>query len=118
MGDKNMADKRHFQRFNIIHEARYTKSQGLVTISALSKTKNISLNGLCSKLSSVISVKDTILVEIKLADKIKVAVLAKVVWVKASPGECRNVCGLKFLWISSQEILDKYIETIGKQAAA
>ena len=113
-----MNDKRRFERFDAVLDTRYTKSQGIVTLSALSKTKNISLNGLCSKLSRAVRAKDTILVEVKLIGKVKIAVLARVVWAKTASDKCSNICGLNFLWVSSQEMLDKYIEKIGKQAAA
>jgi hypothetical protein len=113
-----VTEKRRFERISTALETRYTKSQGIVTISALSNTKNISLNGLCSKLSRTVRAKDTILVEVKLIGKVKIAVLAKIVWAKATPDKCSNLCGLKFLWVSSQEMLDKHIEKIGKQAAA
>ena len=113
-----MTEKRRFQRCDAALDARYTKSKGLVTISALSKTKNISLNGLCSKLSRVISVKDIILVEIKLIGKMRIAVLAKVVWLKPDNTNEHNICGLKFLWISSREVLDESIEKIKGEIAA
>jgi c-di-GMP-binding flagellar brake protein YcgR len=105
-------EKRRFQRFNAALETRYTKSQGHATISSLSDTKDISRNGLRTKLSKVVNIKDTILMEIRFADKQRIATLARVVWLRPDPSNCNNICGLRFLWISSREILDESIDTI------
>ena len=105
-----MIEKRRFERVDAAFETRYTKSQGHATISSLSTTRDISLNGLCSKLSRVVNVKDTILMEIKLADRQRIATLARVVWLKPDPNNCNNMCGLKFLWTSSREILNESIK--------
>jgi c-di-GMP-binding flagellar brake protein YcgR len=107
-----VTEKRRFDRVNTTLETQYTKSQGHATISSLSNTKDISRNGLCTRLSRVVNVKDTILMEIRFADKIRIATLAKVVWLRSDPSNCNHICGLRFLWISSREILDESIETI------
>ena len=107
-----MTEKRRFQRCDAVLDARYTKSKGLVTLSALSKTKNISLSGLCLKLSRAVSAKDTILIEIKLIGKMRIAVLARIAWMKTAPDKCSNICGLKFLWISSREILNERLSSL------
>ncbi len=104
-----MAEKRHFKRVSTALETRYTKSQGPATVSSLSNTKDISRNGLCAKLSKVVNKKDTILMEIRFADKERIAVLAKVIWLKPNPGNHSNICGLKFLWISSRTMLRKAV---------
>jgi c-di-GMP-binding flagellar brake protein YcgR len=116
--DKAVTEKRRFERVNTALETRYTKSQCHATISSLSQTKDISRNGLCAKLSKVVHVKDTILMEIRFADKQRIATLAKVVWLRPDPSNCNNICGLKFLWISSREILDQSIETIKERQRA
>jgi c-di-GMP-binding flagellar brake protein YcgR len=113
-----LTEKRRFERVSTALETRYTKSQGHATISSLSDTKDISRNGLRVKLSKVVYVKDTILMEIRFADKIRIATLAKVVWLRPDSSNCNNICGLRFIWISSREILDESIETIkGRQIA-
>ena len=113
-----MTEKRRFERFNTALETRYTKSQGHTTISSLTNTKDISRNGLCSTLSRVVNVKDTILMEISLADKVRIAALAKVLWLRPDPDNRSNICGLRFLWISSRGKLNESIENIkGIQAA-
>jgi c-di-GMP-binding flagellar brake protein YcgR len=109
---KALIEKRRFERVNAGLETRYTKSQGHATISSLSQTKDISRNGLCAKLSKVVNVKDTILMEVRLAGKQSIATLAKVVWLRPDPTNYNNICGLRFIWISSREILDENIETI------
>jgi len=113
-----VVEKRRFERFHTVFETRYTKSQGHATISSLTDTKDISRNGLCSKLSKVVNVKDTILMEIRFVDKVRIATLAKVVWLKADPSNCSNICGLKFLWVSSREILNESIDNIKERLIA
>ena len=113
-----MVEKRRFERFDTALETRYTKSQGHATISSLTDTKDISRNGLCSKLSRVVNVRDTILLEIRFTDKVRVATLAKVAWLKPDPNNCNNICGLKFLWVSSRETLNESIESIKGEVAA
>jgi c-di-GMP-binding flagellar brake protein YcgR len=110
-----VTEKRRFERLSTALETRYTKSLGHATISSLSNTRDISRNGLCTKLSKVVNKKDTILIEIKLADKQRIATLARVVWLRSDSTNCNNICGLKFLWISSREILDESINTIKKR---
>ena|GEM_PF-2141656 len=112
-----MIEKRRFERFHTVFETRYTKSQGHATISSLTDTKDISSAGLCSKLSKGVNVKDTILMEIRFADKVRIATLAKVVWLKADPSNRNNICGLKFLWISSKSLLNDHILTDRLSAA-
>jgi c-di-GMP-binding flagellar brake protein YcgR len=113
-----LIEKRRFERINTSLETRYTKSQGYATISSLSQTKDISRNGLCAKLSKVVNVKDTILMEIRLADKIRIATLARVVWLRPDPNKCNNICGLRFIWISSREILNESIGIIKERQVA
>jgi len=115
---KDVTEKRRFERFNVTLDTRYTKSQGHTTISSLTNTKDISRNGLCSTLSRVVQLKDTILIEISLADKVRIAALAKVLWLRPDPDSRSNICGLRFLWISSRAVLNESIENIkGIQAA-
>jgi c-di-GMP-binding flagellar brake protein YcgR len=111
-------EKRRFKRVDTALETRYTKSQGHATISSLSDTKDISRNGLCAKLSKVVNKKDTILMELRFADKIRIATLAKVVWLRPDPSNCNNICGLRFIWVSSREILEKSIEMIKERQVA
>jgi c-di-GMP-binding flagellar brake protein YcgR len=116
--DKTVTEKRRFERMNTPLETRYTKSQGHATISSLSQTKDISRNGLCSKLSKVVNVKDTILMEIRFADKQRIAALARVVWLRPDPRNCNNICGLRFVWISSREILDERLSSLRDEVEA
>ena len=113
-----MTEKRRFERFNVALDTRYTKSQGHATISSLTRTKDISTNGLCANLSRTVNVKDTILMEIRFADKVRIATLAKVIWLMPDPSNGHNVCGLKLLWISSREILNESIESIKERLIA
>ena len=78
----------------------------------------MSLYGTCASLSRTVSRKDTLLMEIRLADKIKIAALAKVVWLRPDNTNGHNICGLKFLWVSSREVLDQSIEIIKERQAA
>ena len=116
--DKTVVEKRRFERFNTALETRYTRSQGHVTISSLSTTQDIGLGGIRANLSRTVNRKDTILLEVRFSDKIRVATLAKVVWLKPYNTNGHNICGLKFLWISSREVLDESIETIKERQIA
>ena len=107
-----MTEKRRFERFNTALEARYAKSQGHVTTSSLSTTQDIGLGGIRANLSRTVNRRDTILLEVRFSDKIRIATLAKVVWLKPDNTNGHNICGLKFLWVSSREILNQSIETI------
>jgi c-di-GMP-binding flagellar brake protein YcgR len=115
--DKVVIEKRRFERVNTALETQYTNSQGHATISSLSKTKDISRNGFCAKLSRVINRRDIVLADIRFADKARVAMLARVVWLRPDASNCSNICGLKFLWVSSREILNESIETIKERQA-
>ena len=116
--DKTLTEKRRFERFDVALDTRYTKSQGHVTISALSRTKDISTNGLCANLSRTVDRRDTILLEVRFSDRIRVATLAKIVWFKPDDTNGHNIYGLKFLWVSSREILDQSIEIIKERQIA
>jgi c-di-GMP-binding flagellar brake protein YcgR len=113
-----LIEKRSFERVNAAFKTRYTKSQGYATISSLSQTKDISRNGLRVKLSKTINKKDTILMELRFANKIRIATLAKVVWLRPDPTNCNNICGLRFIWVSSRNILDESIDTIKERQTA
>ena len=113
-----MTEKRRFERFNTALETRYAKSQGHVTISSLSRTKDISLRGLRIPLSRTVNKQDTMLMEIRFTDKVRVTTLARVVWLHPDTSNGHNICGLKFVWVSSREILDQSIETIKESQTA
>ena len=112
-----MTEKRRFERFDTALETRYAKSQSHVTISSLSTARDIGLGGINANLSRTVDLKDTILVELKFADKIRIATLAKVVWSMPDLSNGHNICGLKFLWVSSREMLNESIESIKGEVA-
>jgi c-di-GMP-binding flagellar brake protein YcgR len=100
-------EKRRFERFNEVLEARYIMSQGRIATSSLSQTRDIGLGGLCANFSRTVSKRDIILIEIRFTDKTRIATLAKVVWLRSDLSSAHNICGLKFIWISSREILNE-----------
>jgi hypothetical protein len=104
-----MVEKRKSKRVKVRLHTRYTKVKGPVTISSFCDVENMSLDGLCSALSKIVNVKDTLLIEIKSADKQRLATLAKVMWLKPDPSNNHNMCGLKFLWVSSKPLLGSSI---------
>jgi len=99
-------EKRRFRRFKANIEASYTKVQGCATIKSTSTTDDISATGASTALSRIIKKGDDILLELSSCynDK-KIAILAKVVWIRPTKKGLHNRCGLKFLWVSSKAIL-------------
>jgi c-di-GMP-binding flagellar brake protein YcgR len=113
-----VTEKRCFERFDSSFETRYAKSQHHVTISSLSCADDIGLGGVRANLSRTVDLKDTILMELRFSDKIRIATLAKVVWLKPDLSNGHNICGLKFLWISSREILDERLSSLRDEVEA
>ena len=107
-----MTEKRRFERFNTAIKARYVKSQGHVTISSLSRTQDIGIGGIRANLSRTVDRRDTILLEVRFSDKIRIATLARVVWLKSDNTNGHNICGLKFLWVSSREVLGERLSSL------
>lgn len=105
-----MEERRRFRRFKAVTEVRYTKVEGHATISSLSITRDINSKGLCSNLSRMIKKGDELLIELDsfYNDK-KLAALARVAWLRLDNNNGHNMCGLKFLWVSSEPLLNDRI---------
>jgi len=104
-----MKERRRFRRFKAVTEARYTKVEGHATISSLSITRDISSQGLCTNLSRIIKKGDELLIELdSFCTRKKLAALAKVAW-RRPYNNGHNICGLKFLWVSSEPLLNDHI---------
>lgn len=105
-----MKERRKFGRFKAALDAEYTKVEGYAIINSLSSTKNISLGGLCTRLSKIVKKRSMLLIELSSHYNKKLAVLAKVVWAKPAGNKKGNICGVEFLWISSMPLLNNCIE--------
>lgn len=103
-----MRERRKFKRYKAILDTRYTKVEGYVTISSLTATKNICLGGLCTTLSKVVKRGNKLIIELGSPYKKTIAALAEVIWVKKEDNNRRNICGLKFLWLSSKSLLSDW----------
>jgi len=105
-----MEERRRFRRFKAVTEARYTKVEGHATISSLSITRDISSQGLCANLSRMIKKGDELLIELdSFCNNKKLAALARVAWLRLDNNNRHNMCGLKFLWVSSEPLLNDRI---------
>jgi len=108
-----MREKRKFRRWKADLPANYTKVEGCVTMNSSSVIKDISLGGLCASLSKIVKKGDELLVEVTSQRGKKIATLAKVVWMDRINKGTGNMCGLKFLWISSKSMLNDSIAVLG-----
>lgn len=103
-------ERRKHKRFKVVTEARYTKLEGHATINSVSVTRDISSGGLCTSLSRMIKKGDELLVELKsFCNQKKLATLAKVAWLTPDNKNGHNICGLEFLWVSSEPLLNEHI---------
>jgi Tfp pilus assembly protein PilZ len=111
-------DRRRAKRFKTIEDITYTKIEGPAMLCSSSAVNNISSGGMSANLSKAIKKGDKIAVDISVPynDK-KANILAKVVWVKPkSVGG--NICGIKFLWASSNTVLNDCVEYARETSAA
>lgn len=104
-----MVERRRFRRYQTTMFAKCLKTTGYVRISSLAAIKNIGLGGLCAILSKMIRRGDKLLLELYLPNDKKLATLAEVIWTKPSEDTGGNICGLKFISISSPSLLKDYI---------
>lgn len=103
-----MIERRRFERFGVALKAEYMKAAGLASVRSITTTLNISLGGICAKMSEIIQEGDELVVKLFLQPEDNLTTLAKVKWV--SPGEeGLSKCGLEFTWISSKSLLSEYI---------
>ena len=86
--------------------------------STPSIASDISRGGVCAILGNMVKRKDILLVELNSKSKEKLTTLTEVAWIKPS-GTCRgNFCGLRFLWVSSERLLEECINHAGMRSAA
>ena len=113
-----MQEKRRFKRVNSLLRLKYTKADGCVTVQSSSTATNISLGGLYTSLSKIVKKGDDLLMElISPHDNKRIAVLSKVAWTKLVDDNRHNICGLKFLWVSSKLLLNECIAFAEKASA-
>jgi hypothetical protein len=101
-----MTEKRRFKRFSVDLDAKYLKVEGHATISSLAAIKNISLGGVCTSLNKLVRRGDDLMVEFTSPSNRSLAALAKVKWVKEEEQDMGNTCGLEFLWVTSNDVLN------------
>jgi hypothetical protein len=70
---------------------------------------NISAGGACTALSKLVKKGDELLIGFDLQGIKTVAALAKVIWVEEAIDNLKNICGLEFLWLSSESELDDFL---------
>lgn len=104
-----MRERRRFRRYKVPLFAKCIKTSGYMRVSTLVAIKNIGLGGLCAVLSKIAKKGDKLLIELYLPNNKKLATLAEVVWTKQSEATVGNICGLKFVSISSVPLLIDYI---------
>ena len=110
-----MKERRRFKRFKAKISAAYTIVEGLVTIRSISLVKNICSGGLCALTNRIIKKGEVLLMEMEFSDtEQSLTALAKVVWIKSTGYSRHNICGLKFLWVSSKPLLDKILNVLEK----
>ena len=113
-----MSERRRYRRIKTSLENKYTKIRGCATIQSTSITSDISIGGICAKLGNMVRRKDILLVEFNSKNKEKLTTLTEVAWIKPS-STCRgNFCGLRFLWVSSERLLEECIDHAGMRSAA
>jgi len=103
-----MKERRKYKRYKATVDASYARTECYVTIISLTTTKNISLGGICVTLSSLIRKGNKLLIELKSAHNKRFAALAEVAWARSIDGNGHNMCGLKFLWLSSESLLTEW----------
>lgn len=103
-----MEERRRFRRFDIGLKAEYMKAAGLASVRSITTTLNISLGGVCARMSEIIQEGDQLVVKLFLEPEESLTTLARVQWV--SPEEDGlSRCGLEFTWVSSKPLLEEYI---------
>lgn len=101
-----MKERRKFRRFETALDIKYTKVKDSVAIQSSGTTKNICLGGLCAVLSRIVKRKDVLLIELDSFRNKKIAFLAEVIWAEPTDDNRHNICGVKFLWVSSKPLLN------------
>jgi Tfp pilus assembly protein PilZ len=101
-----MVERRRYKRIILVLTLRYTKILGFVKITSLTVINDIGLGGLCIALSRTIAKGDELLLELRSPyNSQEIAALAKVAWVRPYADNGHNICGLKFIWLSSKSFL-------------
>jgi hypothetical protein len=113
-----MKDKRRSKRFKASQRLKYTKVDGHITVHSSSILKDVSHDGLCTTLSKLVKKGDELLVGFSLHGTKTVSALAKVIWAEKMADDIRNMCGLRFLWLSSEDSLDRYLKNIANRPEA
>jgi len=104
-----MIDKRRSPRFQKGFDLNCIKTQISETTQFPGRMLNISSSGLCGRFDTAMDQGDTMIVEAKVEDDKKIAVLARVVWANKSD-EGATTCGVRFLWVSPQDLLDDVLK--------
>ncbi len=110
-----MQERRRYTRYHSGLKVRYIYVRGVVAIEEDTSLKDLSINGMCLYLSSVIKKSDIFLVEMKLPFVGIISAIAKVVWIKDTGKN--SEAGVMFDWISNVNKLAKYIQRLQLKAA-
>ena len=113
-----MRDRRSHTRYSAEVDTRCTKVNGCVTVQSSGRTVDISLGGLRAVLSKMIRKGDELLIEMRSPHSHKeVAFITRVVWTGHEGNHNRNIYGMKFLWVSSEEVLKDWVGFAGEISA-
>ena len=110
-----MQERRRYTRYHPDLKVRYIYVRGMVALEEDTYLKDLSINGMCLYLSSVIKRGDIFLVEVKLPFIGTISAIAKVVWTK-DIGKTTEA-GVIFDWISKVDKLARYLQGLQLKAA-
>ena len=105
-----MHERRSFKRYEAALDTRYMKVIGCVTLDSVGVTKNVGFGGVCTTLNRLIKKGDELLIDLDIPLSGKgMATLVRVVWERSVDDNRRNMCGMRFLWVSSEPLLDECV---------
>ena len=114
-----MRDRRRYERYSAEVDTKCTKVNGCVTVQSSGRSVDISLGGLRVALSRMIRKGDELLIEMRSPHSHReVAFITKVVWARHAEDQRRNIYGMRFLWVSSEEVLKDWVGFAGEIAAS
>ena len=110
-----MKERRKYTRYRTDLQVRYIYRRGMVAFEENTRLKDLSVNGMCLHLSSLIKRGDTFLVEMELPYTGIISAIAKVIWTKT--GGKTIEAGAMFDWVSDVTRLAEYIQKLQIDAA-
>ena len=105
-----MRERRRFERYQIAFDVNCIIT-GSSSATLYGKTRNIGLGGVCLDLDQVVDIGETLMVilEPPIRKDKRIAALARVIWCREAEEGSGCVCGVKFIWLSPQSLLESYL---------